>query len=620
MTRIEIMKIFKCIVDAALRVSIMAALILPMFITTATGQNLDGAETNTPSGYPAKKSSPRSAQPPIEAPMAPPTNDNFLSASALTVSGSMPSTNFEATGELGEPNHAGTAGQLHSVWYRFTAPELGVYTVSTVSGATNPLEDTVIAAYTMSPSGLMPVAGTDDYTDTLHGKITFTADELATYYIAVDGFADLKGNFSLIYEFSIAAKNDNFADAEYLGIGSYSKPHGISGSTARATGEVGEPPHEMGIPNLRSSIWYKWMSTQTRSITFSLEGSNYDTVLSVYTGSSVNNLTLVAKNDNFGPVDTETSRVTFFAPPGIYYIAIDGFGRTHGNSVLKWQPYREESGKRWDFDNDFKSDVSIFRPSNGQWWIKNSDGGAVKAAAFGTNGDKITPADFTGDGKVDMAVWRPSNGNWYVVRSEDNTFYGAPFGQAGDIPTTGHFDLDARADHVIFRPSTGMFYILKSRNGLADAVPWGMNGDVPAVADYDGDGRSDLAIFRPSNGEWWLNRSKAGVIGMSFGTAGDKPVVGDYTGDSKADVAFFRPTTGEWFILRSEDSSYYSGPFGLSTDIPVPGDYNGDWKFDPAVFRPSEGKWYISSSINGNVTIETFGMAGDKPTPSAYVP
>jgi hypothetical protein len=614
------MKTCNFIADAALRLSIVSALILPIIVTAAGGQDLNRTVSDLAADLEIKKISSQPDRPAGEAPMAPPANDNFLNASALTVGGSMPSTNIEATGEFGEPNHAGSASQLNSVWYRFTAPAVGVYTVSTASGASAALDDTVIAAYSLSASGLVPIVGSDDYTDSLHGRITFTVHELDTYYIAVDGFGALQGNFVLSYEFLNAPKNDNFADAEYIGIGSFSNLHGISGSNALSTGEAGEPPHEVGIPTERSSIWYKWMSTAGRSVTFRLDGSNYDTVLAVYTGSSVNNLTLVAKNDNFGPVGTDTSRVTFYAPPGIYYIAIDGLGRSYGNSILKWEQYREENGKRWDFDNDHKADVSIFRPSNGQWWIKNSFDSVVKAAAFGTNGDKITPADFTGDGKVDMAVWRPSNGNWYVIRSEDNTFYGAPFGQAGDIPAVGHFDLDARADHVIFRPSTGMFYILKSRNGLVDSIPWGTNGDIPTVADYDGDGRSDLAIFRPSNGEWWLNRSKSGAIGMSFGSAGDKPVVGDYTGDCRADVAFFRPSTGEWFILRSEDSSYYAGPFGLSTDIPVPGDYTGDRKFDLAVFRPSEGKWYIASSSNGAVKIETFGTMGDRPTPSAYIP
>jgi hypothetical protein len=612
------MKTSTRVAAATTRAFIILALMLPTFAIGVAGQTI--VDDNSIAGYPIEK--PETQQKPRsgDTPIAPPANDNFLNASALNNSGSIAATNIDATGQLNEPNHAGVAGQLNSVWYRFTAPSFGVFTVGTQSGATAPLEDSVIAGYSFSGGALTPVAGSDDYTDGLHGRITFTVQELETYYIAVDGYGALQGNFILSYEFSTSPKNDNFADAEYIGIGSFSNAHGVSGSNALATGEVGEPAHEMGIPNERGSIWYKWMSTQGRSVTFRLDGSNYDTTLAVYTGSSVDNLTLVTKNDNFGSADTLTSRVTFYAPPGIYYIAIDGYGRSQGNSVLKWEQYRAENGKRWDFDNDYKADVSIFRPSNGQWWIKGSFDGVVKAAAFGTNGDKITPADFTGDGKVDMAVWRPSNGNWYVVRSEDNTFYGAPFGQAGDIPAVGHFDLDAKADHVIFRPSTGMFYILKSRNGLADAVPWGMNGDIPVVADYDGDGRSDVAIFRPSSGQWWLNRSKAGQLGMTFGAASDKPVVGDYTGDCRADVAFWRPSTGEWFILRSEDLSYYSGPFGQSTDIPVPGDYDGDRKFDLGVFRPSEGKWYINKTNSGTVSVEPFGMAGDKPTPSSYIP
>jgi hypothetical protein len=65
----------------------------------------------------------------------------------------------------------------------------------------------------------------------------------------------------------------------------------------------------------------------------STEGSDFDTTLGVYTGSTVNALTLVAGNDDFGP--GLTSSVTFNAVAGnTYQIAVDGFGGQAGNIVL----------------------------------------------------------------------------------------------------------------------------------------------------------------------------------------------------------------------------------------------------------------------------------------------
>ena len=272
----------------------------------------------------------------------------------------------------------------------------------------------------------------------------------------------------------------------------------------------------------------------------------------------------------------------------------------------------------FDFDGDSKTDVSIFRPSNGEWWYSRSSNGQVSAVQFGAGTDKIATADYTGDGKTDIAFWRPASGEWYVLRSENSTFYAFPFGTNGDTPVPADFDGDAKADAAVFRPSNLTWYISKSTGGTT-IQQFGANGDVPVVGDYDGDAKADIAIFRPSNGQWWLSRSTAGVVALTFGTNTDKQVPGDYTGDGKTDIAFWRPATGEWYVLRSENFSFYAAPFGISTDLPTPGDYDGDGKFDLAVFRPSQATWYLQRSTAGFIA-QQFGLSTDKPVPSAFVP
>ncbi len=274
----------------------------------------------------------------------------------------------------------------------------------------------------------------------------------------------------------------------------------------------------------------------------------------------------------------------------------------------------------FDFDGDGKTDIGIFRPSDGSWWYVRSIDNAFRVFNFGTSTDILTPGDFTGDGKTDIAIFRPSSGFWYIQRSEDNSFFSFPFGTNGDIPVPADYDADGKADAAVFRPSNSTWYILNSGNGTTSIVGFGSNGDKPVVADYDGDGRSDIAIWRPSDGSWWyLQSSNSQFKVYRFGVATDKPVQGDYTGDGKADIAVWRPSTGEWFVQRSEDNSYYSVPFGTVGDVPAPGDYDGDGKFDPTVFRPSDTNWYISRS-SGGTTIQPFGNAGDKPIPAAFIP
>ncbi len=274
----------------------------------------------------------------------------------------------------------------------------------------------------------------------------------------------------------------------------------------------------------------------------------------------------------------------------------------------------------FDFDGDGKTDISIFRPSVGEWYYLRSGNGAVNGAQFGAASDKPVPADYTGDGKTDIAFFRPSSGEWYILRSEDFSFFAFPFGLATDILTPGDFDGDGKADVAVFRPSNGVWYINKSTGGTT-IQPFGTNGDRPVVADYDGDGKSDIAIFRPSVGEWYyLRSSDSQVRGAQFGASTDKTVQGDYTGDGKADFAFFRPSEGRWYVLRSEDFSFFASPFGVSTDTPTIGDYDGDGKFDQAVFRPSNGVWYVNKSNGSGVTIQQFGVGTDLPVPSYYLP
>jgi uncharacterized delta-60 repeat protein len=275
--------------------------------------------------------------------------------------------------------------------------------------------------------------------------------------------------------------------------------------------------------------------------------------------------------------------------------------------------------QKFDFDGDRKTDISIYRPTLGQWWYLRSSDNTNRAFSFGTSTDKIVPADYTGDGKTDIAVFNPSTGFWSIMRSEDSTFYGFPFGANGDIAAPADYDGDGKADAAVFRTSNSTWFISKSSGGTT-IQQFGASGDKPTVADYDGDGKADLAIYRVALGQWWrINSSDGSNRAFQFGTATDKPMQGDYTGDGKADLAFFRPTTGQWFILRSEDSTFYGFPFGTNGDIPASGDYDGDGKFDPAVFRPSNATWYLNRSTSG-VAIVGFGANGDQPVPNAFVP
>ncbi len=285
-----------------------------------------------------------------------------------------------------------------------------------------------------------------------------------------------------------------------------------------------------------------------------------------------------------------------------------------------------------DFDGDARTDISVFRPSEGNWYVNRSSFVPSIAAPtitnFGISTDTLVPGDYDGDGKTDYAVWRPQDtidlADYYILNSSTFTLSGYAFGLTGDIPIVGDYDGDGKADLACFRGSANAtWYIFKTSGTNAEIYQFGLPGDIPMSGDFNGDGKTDLAVFRPSTRFWFWNNA-TGTPAQNFGAvqwgdATDTPVAADYDGDGKDDVAVYRPAIGGWFIIRSSDGVQVSAQLGAPNDIPVPGDYDGDGSEDIAVFRPSTGIWYFKNSTTGFSTY-TFGLSSDKPIPATYHP
>jgi hypothetical protein len=311
-----------------------------------------------------------------------------------------------------------------------------------------------------------------------------------------------------------------------------------------------------------------------------------------------------------------------------------GIGNTANQTLRVALPHVPRAAVLHDLDNDGKTDLAVFRPSNGVWYLRYSSLAYATNSAlqWGLPGDVPISGDFDGDGKIELTVWRPSNGTWYIRYSSlgYDTASAATFqwGLPGDIPLGGDFDADGKTDLAVWRPSNGTWYVRYSSLGYAVAsagvFQWGLPGDVPIAGDFDGDRMTDLVVWRPSNGTWYVRYSSLGYATASagvfqWGLPGDVPIAGDFDGDGKTELAVWRPSNGTWYIRYSSlgyaVASFAFYQWGLPGDVPMAADFDGDGKTELSVFRPSTGNWFIRYSSQGydigGYVVYQWGLPGD---------
>lgn len=242
-------------------------------------------------------------------------NDDF--ANALDIAGinfRTMSENIAASRENGEPDHVKNGFGSKSIWWNWQAPLNGNVTIST--SASNSF-DTLLAVYTGdSLEDLRLVSSNDDdeRTGVWTSVLTFYAQKDIEYKIAVDGW---NGGFGEIALTVAMAENDDKEDARRI----YTDKLEDVSFTNHATKEIGEPSH--GGDAVGQSLWWKWVSTRSGHAEVSTFGSDFDTTLAVYQGTSMVNLELLGENDDSG--GALSSRLILDVQVGeSYWIAIDG--------------------------------------------------------------------------------------------------------------------------------------------------------------------------------------------------------------------------------------------------------------------------------------------------------
>ena len=122
--------------------------------------------------------------------------------------------------------------------------------------------------------------------------------------------------------------NDDFTNATEL----LHAPLSISGFNATADLEAQESAHDLEATG--KSVWWSWTADADGFAEVTTEGSDFNTVLAVYSGNNLDTLQLVAKDRDTTP-DANGASLGFEALEGeVYRIAVDGLSGASGNISL----------------------------------------------------------------------------------------------------------------------------------------------------------------------------------------------------------------------------------------------------------------------------------------------
>ncbi|MEG5067138.1 PPC domain-containing protein [Microcoleus sp. B3-A4] len=282
----------------------------------------------------------------------PPANNNFANAIALAgATANSTGSNHGATGQVGEPAQS---GRINSAWWSWTAPSSGFFKIDTRGSNF----DTWLSVYTGSAVNNLSRIGADDDSGGNNTSLyNLNATAGTTYRIAVDGYSNYTlGSINLNIA-PTAPPNNNFANR----IGLTGQTANARGSNIRATGEVGEPTQN----GLTNSVWWSWTAPSSGSYTFDTIGSGLDTYLSLFNGSAVNSLTLIAANDDIGGGNL-ASRLTRSVTAGTtYQIAVDGYQSNRGSIQLHIAPTPAGAATLTETANAADSIKDVADPSAG---------------------------------------------------------------------------------------------------------------------------------------------------------------------------------------------------------------------------------------------------------------
>ena len=187
--------------------------------------------------------------------------------------------------ELSESCEVGGSGSSNSVWYRYTPDKDGFIIADTHGSNYN----TVLSIWNGCPGGIPPNCASrtqyvcnDDFLIAETSEVGLRVTAGVTYYIKVADFNNTSGGGFLNFNMHYYPPNDLCADATAVTGIAFSDTLSTQNADTEAC-EEGESCELNGV-GVSNCVWYKYTPPCNGAINLNTNGSNYDTVLSIWDG------------------------------------------------------------------------------------------------------------------------------------------------------------------------------------------------------------------------------------------------------------------------------------------------------------------------------------------------
>jgi subtilisin family serine protease len=279
-----------------------------------------------------------------------------------------------------------------------------------------------------------------------------------------DGLSEGVGADDFVWGFSFAPENDDFAAARRI----QGLTGTITGTTVNTSVELDEPLARDTDPFGALSLWYQWQAPADGWITFDTSrASALETIVALYTGSSLETLSEVGYSDGWG--SARRGRVSLFVRGGTNY-----FLTVAGRSF--WGP---ATGYRGPFTLSWYPTQSPSLTAN-QFSPKRAIPGRT-ITLFGTNFTGATEVLFNG-ARAEFTPGLTNNADLRIVATVPPDAMDGPITirtPHGDLTSSAHFEvltpplivvLNAGDQPEISWSATSSLFLLENTDNLADSV------------------------------------------------------------------------------------------------------------------------------------------------------